>query len=272
MVPLFLPRLPDWSRTSSVPWAIDVAQRVRRMPGIDLSPSRRSGLVSGLRVALWRADVPFLHRERAVELVRWAGAVDGPLECPLVAGAWLDAVEPIARDVRERLEAAGAWQSAPSVAARSPGLVDVEVLSGLPGVGKDHWLETHRPGLPVVSLDALRSVVGLSPGEGSTALWDRSLAEAARLLDARRPFAWSATTLRRRERRALVAWLSARAASVTVRAIEVPWRLQRARNRSRPARVPAPVIERMLSRWEPPWPGEAHHVRVVEDGREVAFD
>ncbi|MDX2012567.1 MAG: AAA family ATPase [Myxococcaceae bacterium] len=267
-----VPALPDWSRSPSAPWAVEVARRVLATVGFERSPSRRSGLVSGLRVGLWRAGVPVVHRERAVELVRWAGDAEGAVACPLIAGAWLDAVAPLSADERARCEQVNAWSTPRPLEPRSPGSIDVEVLSGLPGVGKDFWLAANRPGLPVVSLDALRVTLGLADGEGGPMLWDRSLEAAAQLLREGRPFAWSATNLRRRERRALVAWLTSRGATVTLRAIEAPWRVQRARNRSRSARVPEPVIERMLARWEPPWPGEAHHLCFAEDGREVAFD
>jgi predicted kinase len=265
-------RFPDWNRLSSVDWAIAVARAFLARPQVDLTPSRRSGLVSGLRVGLWREGVPFLHRERALELIRWAGDGDGPLRCPLIAGAWLDAVAPLTRQARACLEAAGAWEQ-PLHPKVVPGEgVAVEVLSGLPGAGKDHWRSLHRCDWPVVSLDELRARLGLAADAGDVPeLRTRAEALATRWLTEGRPFVWSATNLRRRQRRALIAWLSARGAAVTLRTLEVPWPVQRPRNRRRMARVPEPAVLRMLERWEPPWPGEAPVVAVHEAGHEVPF-
>lgn len=39
----------------------------------------------------------------------------------------------------------------------------VPLMAGLPGSGKDTWLAEIRPGLPVVSLDDIRSALGVDP-------------------------------------------------------------------------------------------------------------
>ena len=41
----------------------------------------------------------------------------------------------------------------------------VTLMSGLPGAGKDTWLLTHRPALPVVSLDAVRAELEIDATE-----------------------------------------------------------------------------------------------------------
>jgi predicted kinase len=254
------PSLPDWSRTPDVPWAIDVARRVLSMGSShELAPSRRSGLVSGLRVGWWRAGVPVLHRERALELIRWAGRLEGPRECPLVTAAWLDEVLP-----RKSQEP---WCDAQPV-RWSTGEVEVEVLSGLPGVGKDTWIRTHRPDWAVVSLDALRETLHLAPGETDERLWQAAASTASDHLRARRPFVWNATNLRRRERHALIQWLGERGAAVTLRSLEVPFDVHRRQNRRRAARVSDASLARMLARWEPPWPNEAPTV-VLHEGETV---
>ena len=39
----------------------------------------------------------------------------------------------------------------------------VTLMSGLPGAGKDTWLAAHRPDLPVVSLDGIRTTLDIEP-------------------------------------------------------------------------------------------------------------
>lgn len=226
-----LPPLPDWNGVASNAWALEAARRVKSTwPSVEAA--RSSGQVLALRVALWRAGVPFVHREKAI---------------------------------------AAAFPSAPEVREPVTGSIDVIVMSGLPGAGKDTWLRTNHPELPVVSLDALRDELSIAHGEEEERLRKASFERMKQHLIARRSFAWNSTLLRRRERRSLIDWLQRNDARVTLISLEVSARVQAAQNKHRAAVVPEAALERMLQRWEPVLPGEAFAERFFEDGRPVSF-
>lgn len=264
-----LPPLPDWSGVAAEAWSIEAARRVRStLPSVEAA--RGSGQALALRVALWRAGVPFVHREQCVELVRQAGAPAPGLR--LVTGRMLNEVTPLSCELRATLEASGAWDARRVI--RPPVLdgLQVLVMSGLPGAGKDTWLSREHPARPVVSLDTLRAELSLGHGEEPQRLTQAAFAGARSLIDEGRPFAWNSTMLRARERRALFDWLVRAGCHVTFVSLEVSARTQRARNSDRAHVVPQQALERMLARWEPVLPGESHAERFFEDDSPVSFE
>lgn len=74
------------------------------------------------------------------------------------------------------------------------------VLSGLPGVGKDHWIEANRPDVPVVSLDRLRAEMGVDPAGDQRAVAAAAHELARGHLRAGRSFVWNATNVSRTQR------------------------------------------------------------------------
>ncbi|MDP3501563.1 MAG: AAA family ATPase [Myxococcales bacterium] len=268
---LTLPALPDWTAQDSDAWAVEVARRVlKTWPSVEAA--RGSGQALALRVALWRAGVPFVHREKTVELVRFARAPEFPRACRIVSGRVLDAVVPMSDETRRVCEARGCWSSLAHEVRPPPGDVAVIVMSGLPGAGKDTWLTRHHPDLPVVSLDGLRAELSIAHGEEPARLRTEAFARANSFLSRREPFAWSSTLLRLRERKALIDWLVRHGAHVELVSLEVSVRVQKAQNRSRAAVVPDAALERMLARWEPVLPDEAHHEQFFEDGEARVFE
>lgn len=266
-----LPALPDWSALDSDAWAVEVARRVlKTWPSVEAT--RGSGQALALRVALWRASVPFLHREKTVELVRFARALELPRACRIVSGRSLDAVVPMTDDLRRDCEARGCWASPANGVRPPPGDVEVIVMSGLPGAGKDTWLARHHPNLPVLSLDGLRAELSIAHGEEPARLRTEAFVRASSFLSRRQPFAWNSTLLRARERRALIDWLLRHRAHVDLVSLEVSVHVHQTQNRSRAAVVPGAALDRMLARWEPVLPFEAHHEQFFEDGEARMFE
>ncbi|WNV83596.1 AAA family ATPase [Umezawaea sp. Da 62-37] len=155
----------------------------------------------------------------------------------------------------------------PDYAAYDDTRVDVTVLSGLPGVGKDHWIAEHRAGWPVVSLDAVRAQRGIGPGGDQRAVVAAAFDLARAHLRAGERFVWNATNVSRRLRERCVGLAADYRARVTLVGLEAPPDVLRARNRSRAEPVPAAVVERLIAQWEAPDPTEAHHVQWVDTGR-----
>jgi predicted kinase len=141
---------------------------------------------------------------------------------------------------------------------------EVVMMSGLPGVGKDRWIETHLPDWPVVSLDALRERLGVHPAEAQGAVLARAREEARAHLKQGRSFVWNATHLTRQVRARGVHLLREYGARIRIVYLDAPEERLLRQNRERPARVPEPVLRRYLERWSVPGPAEAHQVDWVE--------
>ncbi|MEV6522958.1 AAA family ATPase [Longispora sp. NPDC051575] len=153
----------------------------------------------------------------------------------------------------------------PDYAAHDDTRLTVTVLSGLPGVGKDHWVAAHRPGLPVVSLDAVRTRLGVKPTGDQGVVVSAAQREAREHLRAGRPFVWNATNVTRQLREQCVGLITAYGGRVDLVALEAPPAVLRARNRARPAPVPDAVIGRLAAKWETPDVTEAHSVTWIDN-------
>ena len=139
---------------------------------------------------------------------------------------------------------------------------EVILMCGLPGTGKDTWIQAHCPGFPVVSLDGLRLEMEVEPTENQGRVVQAARERAKALLRERRPFIWNATSLTglRAQQIGLFEDYHAR---VRVVYLETEWAENLRRNANRPDAVPEDVIDRMLARLEPPERFEAQAVEWV---------
>lgn len=172
----------------------------------------------------------------------------------------------------EDLEAHGRTTRHPDLAAHDDTGADVLVMSGLPGSGKDTWLRNQRPDLPVVSLDGIRTQLGLAPGETNGRVIATARDAARGYLRTGTSFAWNATNVSRRIRSQVVRLCRDYRARVTIIYVETGCAERARRNAGRPHVVPAAAIERMLEQWSVPGPDEAHDVKYVIDGRGTGQD
>ncbi|GLZ03299.1 hypothetical protein Acsp03_07660 [Actinomadura sp. NBRC 104412] len=149
----------------------------------------------------------------------------------------------------------------PDYAAYDDTRCTVTVLSGLPGVGKDHWIAENRPGVPVVSLDAIRRDMGVPPAGDQSAVVSAAYERAREHLRAGRPFVWNATNVSRTLREQCTGLIADYRGRVDLVSLEAPRDVLLRRNRERPHPVPDAVIDRLVRRWEAPDPTEAHTLR-----------
>ncbi|MCL1895038.1 MAG: AAA family ATPase [Clostridiales bacterium] len=136
----------------------------------------------------------------------------------------------------------------------------VVMLAGLPGTGKDTWIKAACPGMPVVSLDALRDEMGVSPTDPQGQVVNAAMEQAKVYLRSRQEFVWNATNVAIGRREKLVRLFMNYKAKVRIVFLETSWDELLRRNKSREKAVPEPVIERMLANLAPPGPSEAHEV------------
>lgn len=142
---------------------------------------------------------------------------------------------------------------------------EVLLTAGLPGAGKDTWIATHAPGLPVISLDAIRAELRAAPTGGQGAVVQTAKQRARTFLREGQPFVWNATNLTRDLRAPLIDLFTAYHARVRLIHVEAPRHRLLEQNTNRAQPVPPAALDRMLDRWETPDPTEAPIVEWWEN-------
>lgn len=137
---------------------------------------------------------------------------------------------------------------------------EVILMSGLPGTGKDTWIGTNCPELPMISLDEIRRELNVSPTENQGRVVALGHERAREYLRRKQPFVWNATNITSKMRHAQIALFEEYGASVKTVFLETEWEEQLRRNAERARAVPVPVIEGMLSKLEPPERFESEQV------------
>jgi predicted kinase len=153
----------------------------------------------------------------------------------------------------------------PDYPAYDDTVCEVVLMSGLPGAGKDFWVAENLADRPVVSLDALRREMKVSPTENQGPVVSRAREAAREHLRKRRPFVWNTTNISRQMRELSINLFAAYNARVRVVYVEAPEARLFAQNRERADAVPAEVIRKLTDRWEVPDLTEAHRVDYVTE-------
>lgn len=142
---------------------------------------------------------------------------------------------------------------------------EVVLLSGLPGSGKDTFIAKHLKDWPVISLDACRQRLKISPTDkqGTSRIVQLAKEEAKALLRSQRSFVWNATNLTRQLRQQLIDLFVTYKARVRIVYVEVPYQQLVRQNRDREQVVPDNILQRMVKRLEIPAVWEAHHIDYI---------
>ncbi|WP_118974186.1 AAA family ATPase [Taibaiella koreensis] len=144
---------------------------------------------------------------------------------------------------------------------------EVVLLSGLPGMGKDHYIRAHHPQLPVISLDAIRQKHKLDPKDRwANGFVAQEAKEQARVcLRAGQGFLWNATNITKQMRSQLVDLFATYKARVTIVYIERPYPVWLKQNAAREEALPRAALFKMLQKLEVPAPTEATSVIYQSD-------
>jgi putative nucleotidyltransferase with HDIG domain len=138
------------------------------------------------------------------------------------------------------------------------------LMSGMPGAGKDTYVQKHFSHLPVVSLDAIRKEQKIAPSAAQEGVIGMSVEMAKNYLRSGQSFVWNATNLRHEIRERPVNLAATYGFRVKIIAIEASHTRLFAQNKAREEVVPQSVMERYLDRWELPDLTEAHIVDYVK--------
>ena len=140
---------------------------------------------------------------------------------------------------------------------------EVTLMCGLPGAGKDRWIREFAPGLPVVSLDAIRAQLGVDPRADQGPVRQAAQARAREYLRRGQPFVWNATNLPAQRRALLLDLFHGYRARTRIVYVESPAARLFQQNRARRQVVPEKVIRGMMRSWEVPDLTEAHRVEYA---------
>ncbi len=136
----------------------------------------------------------------------------------------------------------------------------VILLSGMPGTGKDTWIEKNYPELPVISLDALRKKMNISPKGDQGVVANAAKDMAKEYLRKKQSFVWNATNTTPMIRAKQIQLFENYRAAVQIDFLETGWKEELRRNRERKAEVPEAVIQHMLQNLVLPERFEAQYI------------
>jgi putative nucleotidyltransferase with HDIG domain len=134
------------------------------------------------------------------------------------------------------------------------------LMCGLPGAGKDTWIQENLPDLPVVSLDALRKELKIAASDPQEPVAFAALERARGFLRAGQDFVWNATNLRHELRARPIGLAADYNFRVKIIYREATYQKLFVQNRSRATAVPEAVMHRYIDRWEMPSLVECHEL------------
>ena len=138
----------------------------------------------------------------------------------------------------------------------------VVMLCGLPGAGKDTYVQQHYPDWPVINLDQIRRENKIAPTDksGNGTVIQLAKEQAKVYLRKKRHFVWNATNITRQMRVQLVDLFITYKAYVKMVYVEVPYCKLHMQNKSREAAVPYRAVDKLVAKLEVPALWEAHEV------------
>lgn len=142
-----------------------------------------------------------------------------------------------------------------------PTFGEVILICGLPGTGKDTYIEKYFPNLPVVSLDDVRDDLDIDPQDEQGLVYNTCKEKAKEYLRNKQSFVWNATNITEMIRQKQVKLFHDYHAKVRIIFLETNWEENLKRNKSRKKEVIEGVINKMLSKLTLP---EEQEAEVVE--------
>jgi len=142
---------------------------------------------------------------------------------------------------------------------------EVIMLCGLPGTGKDTFIQKHYKDWEVVSLDTIRRAHKISPKDTKANGKVIQVAKEIMKIHLRKEqsFVFNATNIKQQLRGQWVDLFTTYGATIKIIYLEVPYLQWIQQNKNREHVVPAKVMERMLGKLEMPSLTEGHKVELL---------
>lgn len=142
---------------------------------------------------------------------------------------------------------------------------EVIILSGLPGMGKDYYIQSLKNDYPVISLDEIRRKNKISPTDksGNGRVIQEAKEQARTYLRKGQDFIWNATNITRQMRSQLIDLFLDYGAKIKIVYVEKSYDLWRSQNKNREYPLPENVLDKMLEKLEIPQLTEAHEVEYM---------
>lgn len=139
---------------------------------------------------------------------------------------------------------------------------EVIMLSGLPGAGKDTYIKNNLKDWKIVSLDAIRREMKISPTDssGNGKVIQVAKERAKVYLREKTSFIWNATNITKSLRMPLIELFASYGAKVKIIYLEVPYNKLMSQNADREHIVPENVIHKLIQKLEIPTLSEVHEL------------
>jgi len=204
------------------------------------------------------------NTEETIELLDLAEIaieeMGGNIGCDLMREPW-----PFETDEARMRYLRGGADASPFFMPEAPGRGRLVLMSGLPGSGKDSFIDSALPDLPVVSLDDIRDQMDVGWKDKQGQVIQAGLEEARRHLRAGDSFIWNATSLSRKLRQKIIGLARDYDAVVEIVSIDIPLDEVMRRNRARGDRaVPDTVMEKLAGKRDAVAMDEAHALWSVD--------
>lgn len=145
----------------------------------------------------------------------------------------------------------------------------IHLMSGLPGSGKDTWINRKGPDLPVISLDAIRTELKVAPDKPQGKVIAEARERGKEHCRKEQSFIWNATNVSREMRSLCLGSFWPYNPRVEIHYVEAPAKAQAKQNAERSDAVPQKIIARLMEKWEVPDLTEAHQVHFHVKARHV---
>lgn len=136
----------------------------------------------------------------------------------------------------------------------------VILICGLPGTGKDTYIQNQYPNRKVISLDDIREEFGVKPTDDQGKVISMATNRAKEYLRTKTPFIWNATNLTNMVRNKVLRLFHDYAAKVKIIFLETSYENNLYRNKNRDKAVEEKVINQLLSKLNIPENYEAQEV------------
>lgn len=141
---------------------------------------------------------------------------------------------------------------------------NVTLMAGLPGSGKDTWLSRYRSGVPIVSLDDIRSELDIDPTDNQGRVAQEAQERCREFLRSRTSFAFNATNTMKLTRGRWLDLFADYSARIEIVYIEPSLEHLLRQNKARSKVVPEHVIRKLAEKCEPPTLTECHSLTMVD--------